>query len=206
MFGQAQPVMLAFPYERPMFMREYSTGTYGVTAYFLSKLLLELPLTFIQSLVTMIICFFMLNLRGNFMVLTLAMFALGACSCSVALCLGCTVANVKDVTEMAPLLFVPQMLFVGFFIATSQIPIFLRWAQYLCSLKYAMNIVLLSEFSLSNKSCKGPGASANCSRILESNQIHVEDMYVYIILLFVIFAAFRLLAGIILAQKAKKFY
>jgi hypothetical protein len=27
MFGSAQPVMLAFPYERPLFMREYSTGT-----------------------------------------------------------------------------------------------------------------------------------------------------------------------------------
>jgi hypothetical protein len=77
---------------------------------------------------------------------------------------------------MAPLLFVPQMLFVGFFISTSNIPIFLRsgrqplhvvpfhlqivlcvftrWAQYLCSLKYSMNIVLLSEFSSSNKSCQ----------------------------------------------------
>jgi hypothetical protein len=64
-----------------------------VTAYFLSKLLLELPLTFIQSLGTMIICFFMLDLRGNFMVLTGAMFALGACSCSVALCLGIYLVN-----------------------------------------------------------------------------------------------------------------
>lgn len=27
MFGAAQPVMLNFPFERPMFMREYSTGT-----------------------------------------------------------------------------------------------------------------------------------------------------------------------------------
>jgi hypothetical protein len=27
MFGTAQPVMLSFPFERPMFMREYSTGT-----------------------------------------------------------------------------------------------------------------------------------------------------------------------------------
>ena len=27
MFGNAQPVMLSFPFERPMFMREYSTGT-----------------------------------------------------------------------------------------------------------------------------------------------------------------------------------
>lgn len=27
MFGSAQPVLISFPYERPMFMREYSTGT-----------------------------------------------------------------------------------------------------------------------------------------------------------------------------------
>jgi ABC-type multidrug transport system ATPase subunit len=27
MFGSAQPIMLAFPFERPMFLREYSTGT-----------------------------------------------------------------------------------------------------------------------------------------------------------------------------------
>lgn len=27
MFGSAQPVMLSFPFERPMFLREYSTGT-----------------------------------------------------------------------------------------------------------------------------------------------------------------------------------
>lgn len=27
MFGAAQPVMLTFPFERPMFLREYSTGT-----------------------------------------------------------------------------------------------------------------------------------------------------------------------------------
>lgn len=27
MFGPAQSVMLAFPYERPMFLREYATGT-----------------------------------------------------------------------------------------------------------------------------------------------------------------------------------
>jgi hypothetical protein len=53
---------------------------------------------------------------------------------------------------------------------------------------------------------KGPEASENCRRILKSNQIHVEDMYVYVILLFVIFAAFRLLGGVILVQKAKKFY
>lgn len=37
MMGSAQPVMLAFPLERPVFLREYATGTYSVLAYFMSK-------------------------------------------------------------------------------------------------------------------------------------------------------------------------
>ena len=32
--------MLAFPFERPMFMREFSTGTYGAIAYFIAKVIL----------------------------------------------------------------------------------------------------------------------------------------------------------------------
>ena len=35
-----------------------------------------------------------------------------------------------------------QMLFAGFFIRTSQIPVFLRWAQYVCVLKYSINLLL----------------------------------------------------------------
>ena len=36
----------------------------------------------------------------------------------------------------------------------SKIPIFLRWAQYLCSLKYAINLVLLTEFAPGNPNCQ----------------------------------------------------
>merc|ERR1711871_850995 len=45
MFGSAQPVLLAFPLERPTFLREYNTATYGVLPYFLSKTVVELVLT-----------------------------------------------------------------------------------------------------------------------------------------------------------------
>jgi ABC-type multidrug transport system ATPase subunit len=40
MFGCAQPVMLSFPYERPMFLREYSTGTCKLVSPFLIIFLL----------------------------------------------------------------------------------------------------------------------------------------------------------------------
>lgn len=37
MFGAAQPLLLRFPLDRGIFLREYATSTYGATPYFLSK-------------------------------------------------------------------------------------------------------------------------------------------------------------------------
>lgn len=206
LFASGQAVMLSFPFERPMILREYATGTYSVPAYFISKLVVEAPMTFVQFIVLYLLVYFMMDMQGDYILLVLSTWGLGMVSNSVAMGLGCMVPDVKDVTELAPLMYVPQILFAGFFIRTDQIPIFLRWAQYLCSMKYAMNLVLMSEFRLDRDNCQGPAAAANCREIIESNNIDPEIFYVYIILLFALFIAFRVVGAMILIQKAKRFY
>lgn len=173
----------------------------------MGKLIVEIPMGFITTLVAYILVYFLVDFQGSFILLVIASWALGMASASVAVLLGCLVADVKQVSELAPLLFVPQMLFVGFFVRTSQIPIFLRWAQYLCSLKYAMNLLILIEFNPSNDNCQSsPEAEDNCHNLIKTNDISEDQYYIYIILLFVLFAGFRLLAGFVLTEKAKKFY
>jgi hypothetical protein len=95
--------------------------------------------------------------------------------------------------------------YVGFFIRTSLIPIFLRWAQYLCAIKYAINLVLLTEFNLLNKSCQG-AAAMNCKNVLINNDIKVEDTYIYILVMFGLFLVFRIIGAAILIKKARRFY
>jgi len=129
MFGTAQPVMLNFPMERPIFLREYTTGTYSTFAYFISKGVVEVPLAFLQNLVAYALVHPMLDLQGDFLSLVGAAWALGIASSSVAVVLGCSVPDVKTVSELAPAVFVPQMLFAGFFVRIDQIPIYLRWVQ-----------------------------------------------------------------------------
>ena len=51
MFGTAQPSLLAFPEERPVFLREYSTNHYSVGSYFISRLVIESVVTFFQMVV-----------------------------------------------------------------------------------------------------------------------------------------------------------
>ena len=51
MFGTAQPALLAFPEERPVFLREYSTNHYSVISYFLARLSNEAIITGAQIFV-----------------------------------------------------------------------------------------------------------------------------------------------------------
>lgn len=135
----------------------------------------------------------------------LAAFGLGCASASAGVLLGCIVPDVKSVSEFGPLLFVPQLLFSGFFIRTSLIPVFLRWAQYLCALKYALDIVLLTEFNTNLPSCQGD-AYNNCKGVLTNNNIEQGLWWLYMILLIALTVVFRSLATYVLVQKSKKFY
>lgn len=82
---------------------------------------------------------------------------------------------------------------------------FLRWAQYLCAIKYAVNLVLLTEFNVLNESCQG-NAATNCKNVLINNDIRVEDTYIYVLIIFGLFLVFRIFGATILIQKARKFY
>jgi hypothetical protein len=44
MFSSAQPVLLTFPLERPVFLREYASNMYSVVPYFISKTLSEVSI------------------------------------------------------------------------------------------------------------------------------------------------------------------
>jgi len=207
MFGTAQSVLLTFPFERPMILREYVTGTYEMGAYFISKLFVELPLCFLQMIYSYILTYFFIGLRGNYIYFVLTGWILGLTSNSLAMMLGCAVPDVKSVTELSPLLFVPQILFGGFFIRTTQIPLVLRWANYLCGLKYAMNLQFFNEFHESIASCEdSEQAAENCAQLLEKNDISSTGVGLYIMALIILFVGYRFLGIMILYQKAKRFY
>ena len=81
----------------------------------------------------------------------------------------------------------------------------MRWAQYLCALKYAMNVVLAIEFHESLKSCQGD-AQLNCKNVLIGNDVNLNLLPMYVLLMFVLFITMRIIGGFLLVQRAKRFY
>jgi hypothetical protein len=205
MIASAQPTLLHFPFERPLFLREYSTGTYGATSYFLSKAFIEVPLVFVQTVVAWSLVWNIIEFQGSFILMVVTSWGLGISAASLGVLIGCLVPDVKKAAEMMPLLFIPQILFAGFFIRIELIPAFLRWAQYLCSLKYAMNLLLLLEFDPTGDSCDGT-VRPKCEGALDTNEIVKDKWWVYALILFIIFFVFRIIGAFFLVKKAKKFY
>jgi ABC-type multidrug transport system permease subunit len=203
MFGTAQSSLLAFPEERPVFLREYSTDHYAVFTYFLSRLTMEAFVTFIQILLTVFITYLMVGFQSSFGILLAICYALAMTSTALAVLLGCAVEDPKLGQEMLPILFVPQMLFAGFFVTPDLIPVWLRWAQYLCSLTYSVRLSLVEEFG----DC-GPDVEAirNCEKTLTNVDANENDKWWYWLVLVCLFVAFRVGALVILKMKATKFY
>mmetsp|Transcript_49349 Transcript_49349/g.119684 ORF Transcript_49349/g.119684 Transcript_49349/m.119684 type:complete len:738 (+) Transcript_49349:311-2524(+) len=180
MFGTAQPALLAFPEERPVFLREYSTNHYSVFSYFLSRLSMEMFVTGLQVLVQVLISYFLINFQSGFAIFWANCYALAMSSTALAVLLGCSVEDPKLGQEMLPLLFVPQMLFAGFFVAPELIPVWLRWAQYLCSLTYSVRIGLVEEF-FDRGDCLITSTNENpCNTLVTNIGADADDTWWYV--------------------------
>lgn len=204
MMASAIPMLMEFPTEREMFVREHAAGTYSAFSYFMSKALMELPQTFLQCLLQFIIAYWLISLRGTFIYFVLTVWITALSSSSLAILCGTLLPDPKQAMEAAPMLFMPQIMFAGFFIPMQQIPVWLRWLQYICSLKYGINLLLLNEFSSSVPSCHGD-AARNCEVTLDDNDIEPSHWYIYVIILLGIYFGLRTLACYFLARASLKF-
>ena len=194
-----QPILLLLPSERPRFVREYATGSYGATAYFLSKLCTELPLTFLTSLISFFIVYWMVGFHGSFILHVLITWLIGLCASSTALLVGCIAANSNAALEVSPAIFIPQILFAGLFVQIDRIPAWFRWAQYLCALKYAINLYIINEFGSST--CD----SHDCEGLLSSINVDEGIWWAYMLIMFGISLLFRLAGLMVLTRKARGF-
>lgn len=135
MMSAAQPLVLSFPLEKPIFIREHSSGAYGTVPFFLVKTAVEIPITAFQVILVLIIDYWISGLVGNFGLIYLGAFLNCVASAGIALALGAFAATPRTAVELMPLTFMPQFLFAGFWVRITTIPIVLQWIQWIVPLK-----------------------------------------------------------------------
>ena len=65
-FNAIQNIILIFPDERPVFLREVNNNMYSVSTYFFAKIISEFPMTIIIPLIFDLLVYFSIGLsRAN---------------------------------------------------------------------------------------------------------------------------------------------
>merc|ERR1712060_712169 len=156
----------------------------------------EVPLVFVQSFLTLGLCYIVMCLNGRFWALLLTIVLLSICSVTVALAIGCTVRQPRETGAVGPLIFVPQMLFSGVFIPVSHMPAYLRWMQYSSFLQYAIKVLGIVEFK------NVPHRQV----LLDAQDIDEDGLSLYVGLLVALVLTFSLTGIEMLRRKAKHLF
>ncbi|EER20174.1 ATP-binding cassette transporter, putative, partial [Perkinsus marinus ATCC 50983] len=191
MMGSAQTTILRYPDQRAIFVREYASNMYSSIPYVLSQTLLEVPMAFIESVIQIIIAYFMLNFQGSWILWVLSNLLINLVSASFAQFLGALANSGAQAMQFMPLILVPQMIFSGLFTPISEIPVWLRWLQYLSFLKYTGSLAYFNEFGF------------DMTLLNEANDIHADLVGLYIGVLLAMLIILRILATVILKRKAR---
>ncbi|KAI9452949.1 hypothetical protein BJY52DRAFT_1291187 [Lactarius psammicola] len=134
---------------RPLFVRERSNAYYNPTAWLLVRFLFDVvPLRVVPTIVVATITYWMAGLAphaANFFKFLLILVLYTITMTLFNFLLGAAVSDGGLALLLSALSGLYQMTFAGFFVHLNSIPQVLRWLQWMCPLKYALEALSVNE-------------------------------------------------------------
>lgn len=134
---------------RPLFLRERSGMYYSPSAWLLSRFLFDvIPLRLVPTIIVSTVTYWMAGLApeaANFFKFLLVLVLYTLALTLFNFLLGTAINNGGLAILLSALSALYQMTFAGFFVHLSTIPPVLRWLQWLCPLKYALEALTVNE-------------------------------------------------------------
>ncbi|KAI0062057.1 hypothetical protein BV25DRAFT_1825918 [Artomyces pyxidatus] len=134
---------------RPLFLRERSNSYYSPTAWLLSRFIFDVvPLRVIPTIIVSTITYWMAGLAphpANFFKFLFILVLYTLAMTLFNFLLGSLFRNGGLALLLSALTALYQMTYAGFFVHLHAIPPVLRWLQWLCPLKYALEALAVNE-------------------------------------------------------------
>lgn len=145
---------LMFPQQRLLFQRERDANMYYTTTYLFAKTIIQIFEQMLFIFIYSVICYWMIGCDSTFLefyiTLLLNTFAVG----SIGLIFGCFANNVSEATTLLPIIFAPLTLFSNFLVSIDQIPVWIRWLQWIDPFMFAVDALSITEFAGHLEGCK----------------------------------------------------
>lgn len=142
--------ILSFPMERGVFLREYAGRLYGVVPYYLSKNVVETPITLFVTFLFGVIVYHLAGLRADevshFFIFLCIYVVLAWFAQSMGLCFGAAFSNVNTALILTQFSVLPIFLFSGFLINQANMPDWIGWLRFFSPFRYTLEPAIRNEF------------------------------------------------------------
>ncbi|KAK9150024.1 hypothetical protein Syun_008333 [Stephania yunnanensis] len=154
--------IFTFPQERSMLTKERSSGMYRLSAYFISRIVGDLPMELVLPTVFLTITYWMAGLKPSlinfFETLFVLLYSVVAAQ-GLGLALGALVMDLKAATTLGSVLLLTFLLSGGYYV--TQVPKFISWIKYISLTQYSFKLLVSSQYKADETyDC---GANMNCT-------------------------------------------
>lgn len=148
-FASMSPVILTFPLEKAVFLKEHGNKMYSVFSYFLSRNISEFPLMLFGTVASSLIMYWMIGLRsgvGYFFMFNFITLLANLAGNAYGFLMGSFFNDAKVATGVLPMVVLPLMIFSGFFKNRADLPGWAGWLEYISPMKYSFIEFATNEY------------------------------------------------------------
>ncbi|XP_057547916.1 ABC transporter G family member 8 [Amaranthus tricolor] len=198
--------------ERPILLRETSSGVYRVSSYLIANTLVFLPYLLVISIIYSISVYFLVGLCTSwvsFGYFVLVIWVIVLMANSFVLFLSSVAPTYIAGTSLVTVLLAGFFLFSGYFIGKESMPKYWVFMHYLSMYKYALDALLINEYSClvtkclvwyeGSKSCKVTGHD-----VLEKRGLHEGQRWNNVYVLLGFFVLYRVLCLLVLIRRVSR--
>jgi len=207
-FGSVIGCSQVIPRQLVVVNRERANRLYSVLPFYVSCMLVMLPIEAEPQLITNGILFFMTNLGGSFWVFFGVLVLENLVGISLGMFLSAIFKNVQMASQLAPAVVILFLMFGGNLINEDSVPVYFQWLKEISFIRYAFKAAAVNELEGATFECDASDTVCITSGDSILGQLgFLEDGIIWqcFLILSGIFFAFNILAFVALLMKRPRF-
>ncbi|KAL3834305.1 hypothetical protein ACJIZ3_009041 [Penstemon smallii] len=199
--------------ERPIILRETSSGVYRLSSYLMANTLVFLPYLLTIAILYSVSIYFLVGLCATweaFGYFVLVIWVIILMANSFVLFLSSIAPNFIAGTSLVTVLLAGFFLFSGYFISKESLPKFWLFMHYLSMYKYALDALLINEYSCLVTRCliwfdeKNKTCMVNGGDVLQKRGLHEKQRWTNVYVLIGFFVVYRVLCLLVLIRRVSR--
>ncbi|CAL9220214.1 unnamed protein product [Arabidopsis halleri] len=197
--------------ERPILLRETSSGLYRLSSHILANTLVFLPYLLLIAIIYSVSLYFLVGLCFSwkaFAYFVLVIWIIVLMANSFVLFLSSVAPNYIAGTSLVTIILAAFFLFSGYFISKESLPKYWLFMYFFSMYKYALDALLINEYSCLHNKCLVwfEEASVNSclvtgGDVLDKNGLHERQRWFNVYMLLGFFVLYRVLCFLVLLKR-----